>query len=300
MHHLYRAYGLTIASDVDLPELQAKSDGGGDADVRISVGRVPAEGLSGGKQISPFAWVDDDVFWLRIPDIARFMVRGGAHITVEPAPDVDAASVRVFLLGSVLGAVLFQRGLFLLHGNAIEVDGRCLICVGPSGVGKSTLATRFVQRGFRILADDVVPIDPDCRAIPGFPRLKIWQESAERLDIATEGKTRVRPGLEKFSLPITDSFCDRPLPVRWIYLLGVGLLDRFEVSPISGMQRFAPLRANTYRLRFVEGMSLTGVHLKRCGDLAGRVHLATMNRPRAGFDVDGLVDAILADIEQVG
>lgn len=304
MHNVYMAYGLTIASELELPELlTSTSTSTSDADaaeLEISYGQISTADLDAGTQISPFVWVSDDTFWLHVPGVARFSVSGGSRIVVMPFPGVDQASVRVFLLGSVLGAVLFQRGLLLLHGNAVEVNGRCLVCLGPSGVGKSTLATAFMQRGYRVLADDVVPIDGNCSAVPGFPRLKVWEDTVEKMAIGLEGRTRVRPQLNKFNLSIRDSFCDTPLPVRWIYLLSAENRQGFEVQPISGMNRFVPLRNNTYRRRFMEGMALRPEHLKRCGELAGRVHFAKVIRPKTGFDIDGLVDTVLADIEGAG
>jgi hypothetical protein len=177
-------------------------------------------------------------------------------VRVRPQPGIDAASVRVFLLGSVLGAVMFQRGFLVLHGNAIDVGGRAMVCLGPSGAGKSTLAAAMALRGYPVLADDVVPVDADCAAVPGFPRIKLWLDTAERLDIATGGLDRIRPGLEKFNLPLRSAFRDMPLPIRWIYLLHPANADAITVTPVAGQNLFKPLQANTYRRRFMEGMSL--------------------------------------------
>jgi len=302
---VYRAYGLTIASQLVLPELLPISadgslDGSAAADVTISRGAISGNGLPEGTQISPFAWVHDDSFWLHVPGVARFIVADGTRILFDPEPDSDEASVRVFLLGSVLGALLFQRGLLLLHGNAVEVNGRCLICLGPSGAGKSTLAAGLLKRGYRLLADDVVPIDADCNAVPGFPRLKLWQDAASKLDMDTGGLDRIRPELNKFNLMIADRFCDTPLPVRWVYILASDPRGTFEVQPIKGMKRFRPLRANTYRRRFMEGMALRPEHLARCGALANNIHLARVIRPSGGFEIDRLIDTLLADIEKAG
>lgn len=300
MSRFCKAYGLTIESDLALPELLAAATDGGQADITISRGHVPVPGAEQARQISPFVWVGEKFFWLQVPGVARFSVFDASRITFDPAPDADEASIRVFLLGSVLGSVLFQRGYLLLHGNAIEVNGGCVVCIGPSGAGKSTLAAGFLQRGYRLLADDVVPIDANCAAVPGFPRLKIWQDAAEKLAIDTTMQTRVRPEINKFNLMTRDNFSEVPLPVRWIYILNSEDRDGFDVQPIHGMHRFAPLRDNTYRRRFMEGMSLRPEHLKRCGELASKVRLARLVRPRTGFDIDGLVDTILADIGGAG
>ena len=293
---MYTCYGLTIASDLALPEL-IEAEPHADpqnADVRIRIGDVPAEGLPDGTQLGPFLWVTPDRLWLRVPEVARYLVSGDS-IVIAAEGDVDEDSLRVFLLGSALGALLFQRGLLVLHGNAIRIGDACMVCVGPSGSGKSTLAAGLMQRGYEILADDVVPVDAECRLLPGFPRLKLWQDAAGRLDIDTAGLRRIRPNLEKFNYPIHDRYAGLPLPVRWVYVLGSHHEPETLFEAITGMDRFRPLRNNTYRVRFLEGMALKAEHLRLCGQLAGRVHVTRVTRPEHGFDLDDLMDRILAD-----
>lgn len=302
MTHLYTAYGLSIASEFALPELEQIPAPDGTPDLDIRIGGVPdaPDPAQGWRAISPFVQVAEGRFWLTVPGVARFTIEHGTQVHVSPNTGVDEASVRVFLLGSVLGAVLFQRGFLVLHGNAIDIDGRAMACLGHSGAGKSTLAAAFAARGYRVLADDVVPVNADCAAVPGFPRIKLWQDSADRLEIATGALDRIRPELEKFNLPVRDRFCDTPLPIRWVYLLNPANEKGIALTPISGMKRFQPLLAHTYRRRFMEGMALRPEHLQRCGALAGRIHLARVQRPNKGFDIDRLVDALLADMERAG
>jgi len=291
----YTSYGLTIRSEIALPELLPQ---GADvaADVDIRFGSVNIDGLCNGKQLGPFLWASPDALSLEVPKVARFVVREGREIVIEPAPGIDEDSVRVFLLGSAFGALLFQRGLLVLHGNAIRIGDQCMVCVGASGAGKSTLAAGFMQRGYEILADDVVPVDEECRAVPGFPRIKLWRDAVDRLNIDAEPLKRIRPEMEKFNYPLTAQFADRPLPVRWIYILNNHHQSDTSFEPISGMQRFEPLHDNTYRVRFLNGMALKGEHLQLCGRLAGRVRLARITRPRQGFELEPLIDRILADI----
>ena len=302
----YACYGLTIVSDLALPELlgagadvdardPADVAGVADADIRIRLGEVSSDGLPDGEQLGPFLWVTPDRLWLRVPEVARYLVSGGDSIVIAPEGDADEDSLRVFLLGSALGALLFQRGLLVLHGNAIRIDDACMVCVGPSGSGKSTLAAGLMQRGHEILADDVVPVDAACRVLPGFPRLKLWEDAASRLDIETAGLRRIRPCLEKYNYPVHDRWAGRALPVRWVYVLGSHYLPDTLFEAITGMDRFRPLRNNTYRVRFLEGMALKAEHLRLCGQLAGRVHLTRVTRPEHGFDLDDLMDRILAD-----
>jgi hypothetical protein len=294
----YNAYLLSIESDLALPELQAQpmSSSLSVPDVLVQRGPVDMSSRPGGVQVSPFTWVSARQFWLIVPEVARFLVQDGRHIVVDIAPGVDEASVRLFLLGSAMGALLFQRGLLVLHGNAVRVGDQCMVCVGHSGAGKSTTAAGFAGRGHQVLADDVVPVDAQCRALPGFARIKLWKDTAQQLQIATEGLSRIRPGTEKFNLPLDADEVLPALPVRWVYVLESGRVDQVRVTALHGMQRLQPLIENTYRLRYLKGTAMMPQHLERVGQLAGRVHLARVTRPEAGFSLDALVDRLLADM----
>ncbi len=296
----YTSYGLNIRSELELPELLKLSAPPDDAetDVRIRIGDAGAAELRDGQQLGPFLWASPEALSLEVPQVARFVVREGREIVIQPAPGIDEDSVRVFLLGSALGALLFQRGLLVLHGNAIRIGDQCMVCVGHSGAGKSTLAAGFMQRGYEVLADDVVPVDEECRALPGFPRIKLWRDTVDHLNIDAEPLQRIRPEMEKFNYPLVRQFADQPLPVRWIYILNSHQQPDTLFEPINGMHRFGPLHNNTYRVRFLNGMALKSEHLQLCGRLAGQIRLASITRPRQSFELEQLIDRILADIAE--
>ena len=105
----YTCYGRTIGSALALPELPRDSTTPVDSapDVTIDFGAIDPAGLPDGKQLGPFLWVSDDALWLQVPEVGRFLICDGKRITIDPAPGIDEDSLRVFLLGSALGALLF-------------------------------------------------------------------------------------------------------------------------------------------------------------------------------------------------
>jgi HPr kinase/phosphorylase len=42
----------------------------------------------------------------------------------------------------------------LVHGTTVALDGGAVLLRGPSGIGKSDLALRLIDRGARLVADD--------------------------------------------------------------------------------------------------------------------------------------------------
>lgn len=292
----YFLYGIEIESDIELPEVRA-AGGSRAPDVRIRI--VPGELAMPANMDQREYKVEGsrNRLWLHVPDVARFVVTDGAEIQVDPESGADASTIRLFLLGSALGGLLYQRGLLLLHGNAVRVDDACAICVGPTGVGKSSLAGAFFKRGFQLLSDDVVPIRTDGVVVPGFPRIKLWQDAADRLEIATDGLRRVRPDLDKYDIPIGDGFCTDPLPVRWIYALAKSSRPGIHIEPREGIKRIPPLISNTYRPQYMAVMELLEQNVKAVAELTTHVdRLAGVLRCEDGCGPDNVAAAILADV----
>jgi len=174
-----RVYGLSISSDLDLPELQATA-AEGEPDIQITHGPVSELEETDLNNIRAYIEGQPGELLLDIPGKLRMQISQGRRITYSRYPGAADDELRLFLLGSGMGAILMQRGHIVVHGNAVVVEslGGAAICIGDSGAGKSTTAIAMMQRGHSILADDVCPITPSGMALSGMPRAKLWEDTA--------------------------------------------------------------------------------------------------------------------------
>lgn len=259
---VYALYGLKIDSELDLPALPIV---GARADASIRFGEVPPVPSS-----PPGYYVENGDATLTIPGVGRYAIRGGREIVVASAPGAAERDVRLYLLGSALGALLHQRGVLPLHANAVALDGSAVAFMGRSGSGKSTLAAWFQTRGHSILSDDVCAVGVDPGGAPvahsGILRVRLWRDAIERMGASPERYERSYEGYDKFDLPVMPSpLC--PLPLRAIYVL-----RRAETEPriarLIGARAVAALVENTYRGGFVHMAGLARVHLGLCVALA--------------------------------
>ena len=294
----YRCYGLVLASEIELPDLGAPLTGSDDADVVISLGNLPGP-PPGADELPHGLWREGPAAGVEVPGVARYEVRAGREMVVDPVQGADPRSVRLFLLGSMLGALMMQRGHLVLHGNAFRVgpedDPACAVVVGHSGSGKSTLAAELDRRGIDVLSDDVVPVDADGLAVPGHPRIKLWDDALERLGVGTAGLDRVTPEHEKFQLPLRRKEVG-PLPLRWVYVLERHAGEELSVEPVSGAATFSLLHEHTYRNELVHGPEPSAQHLEQCARLVSVARVSRVRRPAETMSAEATADAILADI----
>jgi HprK-related kinase A len=144
--------------------------------------------------------------------------------------------------------------VLLLHAAVIERDGRAVLLPGPSGVGKSTLCTALIARGWRLLTDEIAMVRPQGGQVVPHPRpISLKNEAigiaAKALPDAYLSEPFVNPtkGAVAFMRPPTPAIekagemADPALVVFPRYRPGATV----EVEPIEKAQAFMRLVASS-------------------------------------------------------
>lgn len=290
----YSIFGLTVRSDLDLPELRVVDEAAA-PDVTIALGSIPD---SSGPGFHP----RDGGALLAIEGIAGFLVTAGDSIIVDPEPGAHERNIRLYLLGSAMGLLLHQRGLLPLHANAIEIAGKAVAFIGPSGSGKSTLAAWFHDRGYPIIADDVCVIHFDKQgrplAAPGLPRLRLWREMLEATGRDPSQHVRSYAGAdewEKYDVPLAgDRVATSPVQLAAVYLLKRD--EHFSITKLAGVAAADALFANTYRGALVPRSGKPRAHWESCLRLIEGARLWALRRPWEPGLIDQQGEAIVAHV----
>ena len=298
----YRAYGVVVASDIDVPEFLPWDDRGPEAagpPLSIRLGRVP-ERLPGAVGDAYFQ-ACPDAFVLNVEGVARYLVRDGTDIVIEPAADASEHDVRVYLLGSCMGGVLHQRGLLVLHASAIATTSGATLLCGHSGVGKSTLLGELLRRGCCMLVDDVcaIAIDDAGRPVahPAYPRTRLWADAATVLGRDVTALPRTQPGMDKYELQVPEHYWSEPAAVRHIYVLTIGERDSLSLKALPVVDRFSALLHHTYRREFLEALAMQPRHFRLASTVARAVPMTRVIRPAAPFRLAELADLIEGDMD---
>lgn len=278
--HEYRLFGLPIRSALPLPELAPDPHGAADA-VEIRLGTVaPPQPRDGS-----IHWLSSnpDGAVLSVTDIGRFAIRGGREIVIDAEPAASERNLRLYLLGSAMGALLHQRRLLPLHANAIEVAGKAVAFLGHSGAGKSTLAAAFHDAGHAILSDDVCVVTRDANgfvAQPGIPRLRLWRDAVERSGRETGDYERAFDALDKYTVPTAIAARSAAMPLGAVFLLARAPdTAPVAIRRLGGTTAMRALMENTYRGGFIPITGDTRAHFEACVALSNAVPVYELSRP---------------------
>jgi hypothetical protein len=264
----YVAYGLAIDSELELPELSSRRNDKPDATIRFGeVTDFRPNVANRNHHATP------EEFLLNYPDVGKFHVRQGAEIVVDLESGAYSNLLRVCLLGPVMAALLHQRGLLVLHGSAINIDGNAVAFLGDKGWGKSTLAAFMQARGHRFISDDVLPVSivssQNIQLIPGFPQIKLWPDSVEYLGMQSENMSLLQPDLDKRGLLLDRGFCENQASLAAIYVLDID--EREEITRIEPRQALIELVRHSYLVRYLQRTSTSMTHLRQCREVLSTV-----------------------------
>ncbi len=245
----YKLFNLTIETDVPL-SLLPPAPQNSLAELTFQEGSVPKR-LANPRQEGTFYQVAEREFLLEIEALGRFWGRDGNLVVLERASSADDHRVALFLLGTVLGALLQQRGVFLLHASAVVGDAGAILIAGESGAGKSTLTAGMVQQGYRFLSDDTCLLTLEggrVMAHSGHPHIKLWRDSLDLLGLSAHGLPRVHPDIEKFYWPVGVAFETTSQPVHAFFALKTAGETEVAVTRLTGVEKISVLAENTFRV----------------------------------------------------
>ena len=258
-------YGLGITANRTIPGVPSSAIDS--IDVNISFGSLPAwvqelksqlsytaeyTDNSGQPVLRVFRLLDGKYHHFRYADNTEFVVdHSGTEIWASWSPPLTIEDTATYLLGPVMGFVMLLRGMISLHASAVVVDTEAIALVGPAGSGKSTTAAAFAERGFNVLAEDVVTLDDRTDHFlvrPAYPCIRLWPASVKTLYGSDSHLPKLTPNWDKCYLDLTGRFPMKALPLSAIYLFGErrdGPSAPF-VEAVDRTDALLSLIANTY------------------------------------------------------
>lgn len=279
----YSAYGMGIHSALPLPELKASK---ARADVEIQIHRLTNLPIED-KTTYHYSWASEQGVYLYWKDVATFLVQDGRKIIIDPVSGVEEKRLRLFLLGAALSVILHQRGYLVFHASAVAINGAVAIFAGNKGWGKSTMAAALNRNGHNFVADDVVAVDIKNKdvytVLPAFPQIKLWSDAISSMGDDPAEFSTVSSLVDKRIYNLVDSFLDRSLPLKHIYVLGVSDKTVPEICPVKAQKALIYLIAQTYYARWGKQTFTqdSASNLLACTEIIKKIPVYHLTRPRS-------------------
>ncbi|MEH2424173.1 MAG: serine/threonine protein kinase [Nostoc sp.] len=318
----YQVYGLTLRTNQPLSDLSPLSDVTDVDAISIHLARtweesampVPSSAWQPSLKHSRLqtATLEEGTYLLLsfIEDeqaYAEFVINpSGENIWITVGEGADQRFVTWLLLGIVLGCVLRIRGITCLHANVVTVGQKAIAILGAKGAGKSTITAALLQRGAKLLADDVAVLVEQNNTFfvqPGYPGLRLHEDVAtqlygsyKHLQSATP-KPDLWPTKRYLSLVERQELFSQTLfPLTAIYILGDRSSDRQSVSieTLSSVTGLLDLMQNTYVSWMLSKTDMKN-EFRVLSCLARTVPLRKIHRPNNLAKLPQLCEAILAD-----
>jgi HPr serine kinase-like protein len=281
MVHSYRICGLSVASDIVLPGVIA---GSADSSPQVTIRRgVVPEALLEPTAAGPTWQISGKQFLLRVPNVARFLLKNGNEIVFAPESEDSVEDVPIFVLGTVFGILLHQREQIVLHASAVEVNGKAIVFCGASGAGKSTLAAALAQRGYPLITDDIcaITLPPGGAPIvhPDGRQLKLWAQAIEKLELEQARGQRVRGRIEKFYVEPRDA-TTAALPLGAVYVLrDAWPFDKSGIERPNVVDAALILRNHSYRPLLVVRLEQREHYFFAAAQVASKSGVFLLTRP---------------------
>lgn len=294
----YKVYGLTIGSEIELPEAYEVEEQ--EVDVRIKYGEMPAFIKAKREQNYLSSILNREYKWFYFNKEGNFLIENGSSITVELDSTADKQHIRALILGACLGSILYQREIVAIHGSAVIWKDKAIIISGNSGAGKSTVSAEFRRRGCGFLADDTVAIEQEGDVIyahPAYPQCKLCPDAAVRLGYDLNELILVQEDCDKYALRLNNSFSVERKEVAAFIFLNIHDEAHLAVNKINNSTKLEYIVSNLYSYMDCKHAGLNANTFKKCLAMASIVPVIKVDRPRNMNVSEQIVNEILSILE---
>ena len=282
--YYYKVYGKVLETDIEFMQLvRCDEISAPDIIVREGMAEEWIAKMDECKKNNQFWEFGNTTSWL-CNSTCYLLVENGKELRYVLIPGKNEMYLQSYILGFGLSMMAMQQGILSIHCSAIADEHGALLIAGESGAGKSTVTTEFLEKGYRLMGDDIAWVNKDANgnvvAAPGFPYQKLCRNVAFERGLQSEEMIYIDEDKDKFLVPFRGEFSTESVPIKgFIYLV---VTDGEEVvsEPVKGISSFQVI-ANNLFLRHLLGNDKYKPEIgQKCLEIAAQVPIVIIGRPQ--------------------
>jgi len=294
--HQYHAFGLNIASEVDLPFTVLRPPSK-QPDITVQCGHLPH--FPGRNDDDTQIQANKEKLLSSIP-LFRYYVADGCQVRYPSSFKSRKENDKRALIEVSFMILFMQRGCVMLHGSAVDIHGKAAVFMGDGGSGKSTAAAFLHQQGYDLLGDDTCVItlkDGRPYVVPFCLHQKLNPDSARMLQL-NSGRLNREPDEEKFLVQVPQKVTQHPIPLGNIYALQPSDTAQIDLLPLKGIDKIEVLFKNLQIRHLFDKAGLTDELMQNVFTLTQAAHVIRLLRPKTVFKGEKFVASIVNDIQR--
>lgn len=292
----YSVFGLTVQSDILFEELTVSHEDRVDVRIRYKPIEPPPQHLLE----EGVYHLTEASFFLDVPDIARYRVESGQVIEVNPYAEAESEAIKLFLLGSCMGVILYQRNILPMHGSVIVVEGKGILLTGHSGAGKSTTTHHFLAAGHQFVTDDVAAThfrDGQAFVESAYGHQKLWADVLDQApELERKRVNREVNGRAKYTVSRERQFLNQSIPLGLIVELVPSEVPDVRIESIQGLEKIRTLMRHMYRNVYFTALNKQREQFEKATELARVVQVIRLYRPIGKATEQEVMDTILKEV----
>lgn len=316
--HLYRLYGLTLASD--FPFQNKFPAGSGSPDLWFRSVRIRPERNEWRLTKPVFASTGRtdngepllSVYRMKGYDVVHFASLVNFYLWPEKiiAEVLDPSHdyiVEIRFLGEILSIWLELHGVPTIHASAVVVEDGAVGFMTTNKGGKSALAAAMMAEGCPLLTDDILPLevcDGTVIGRPGYPQMRMWPDEADFFTGGHENLEIVHPWYTKRRVPVGGGgfgrFCNERKPLKALYIPErTEDHDSVTIDPVPPSDALFELVSHSFSARIVEALGFQVPRMNFFATLVMQVPVRRVRFPSGFHNLSRVGDALFNDLKEL-
>lgn len=291
--YYYKLYGQIVESDTEFRQLVISEDH--KASITIHSGPIPDD-IRDKENTYEFS---DNYSWLS-NRTCYLVIKNGNEIIYELKSGKSHAYMLAFILGYGMSMLHLQRSEISIHCSALSYNNKAVLVAGNSGSGKSTITTALLDRGCKLMADDMAVIKTESSstiAYPAFPYQKLCRDAAIDNGYNLDELIYIDEDKDKFLIPFEGDFSTSGKEIAAMFVL-IGEINSEKVMTrqVTGISKISALADNLFMKALLQENRFKGICGQECVKAADKFPIYVIGRPAGINTVEYIRDFILSNI----